>query len=479
MANYFLISPYNEELCYMKQQREHWGSRIGFVLAAAGSAIGIGSLVQFPYLVGKSGGGLFVLLYLLFTFLISLPVFISELVIGRHTQRSPIFAYSELSNHSHHWKLVGWFNVITCFMILSFYSVIGGWCVNYTFMSLNHFTENLSADQIRNLFNVMVSSADINLFWLLVFLLFNVAVVYGGIRKGIEYWSKILTPLLFVLLFGLFIYTTTLSGFPRALKFIFTPNLSQVTPVTILSALGMSFWTISSGMGIILTYGSYMKSSEDIPKTGLTVALMTVLVSILAALTIFPVIFTFDLPPQGGLGLIFQTLPVVFAKLPGSMVLSTLFFALVVFTAITSSISLFEVLVANLMDLLSWSRARSVIIMAISVFIFGIPSALAGTSKLFPNWQTLYAGKNFLETLNHITANWMVPLAALLTTLFLGWFVEKQLSCDEFRQGSKLGVWVKPWFFIVRYFAPIAIILIILQEGGVIEFNKLLSFLFN
>ncbi|HAZ16180.1 MAG TPA: sodium-dependent transporter [Parachlamydiales bacterium] len=461
----------------MKQQREHWGSRIGFVLAAAGSAIGLGSLWKFPFLVGKHGGGLFVLLYIFFTFLISLPIFLAELVIGRHTQRSPIFAYSELSEHSPHWKLVGWFNVITSFIITSFYCVIGGWCVNYALMSLSHFTVGRSTEEIRNVFTVMARSGDINIFWFLVFLILNIGIVYGGIRKGIEYWSKILTPLLFILLFGLFIYSTTLPGFVDAVKFIFCPDLSLASPSTVLNALGMSFFTISVGLGIIVTYGSYMKSSEDIPKTGLIVASMTVLVSIMTTLIIFPIIFTFNFPTEGGPGLIFQALPVLFSKLPGTLVLSTLFFILVVFTALTSSISLFEVLVANLMELLSWPRGRSVLISAAGTFVLGIPSALAGSKYLFPSWTAMYGqGNDFMNTLDNLASNWMMPIAALLTTLFLGWNVSRQLIYEEFLKGTSLGYLMKGWFFLIRWIAPIAIILIILQEGKVIEFNKLFTF---
>lgn len=460
----------------MKQPREHWGSRIGFVLAAAGSAIGLGSLARFPYLVGESGGGVFVLLYILFTFIIALPIFLAELVIGRHTQRSPIFAYSELSNHSPHWKLVGWLNVVTSFIIISYYSVIGGWCVNYCLMSLSNFTVGLDADKIRNIFTIMAKSGDVNIFWLFIYILINVSVVLGGIRKGIEYWSKILTPLLFLLLIGLFIFSTTLPGFGAAFKYVFAPNFANVTPSTVLNALGMSFFTISVGIGIIVTYGSYMKQTEDIPKTGLIVASMTVFVSIIVALTIFPVIFTFNLPPEGGYGLIFQTLPVLFAQLPGTLVLSTLFFALVVFTAITSSISLFEVLVSNLMELLSWSRARAVIISAVGAFLFGIPSALSGSGTLFRNWASMYGGRNFLSSIDNITADWMMPISALLTTIFLGWFVNRDITFEEFSKGTQMVRIMKYWFFLIRWLAPVAIILIILQEGGIIEFNKLFHF---
>ena len=279
----------------MKQAREHWGSRIGFIMAAAGSAIGLGSLWRFPYITGQNGGGAFVLLYLFFTFIIALPVFIGELVVGRNTQRSAVSAFSELSNHSQNWKLLGWLNVATTFLILSYYCIVSGWCVNYVLLSLTHFTAGRTPEQIGAVFDTLYISSDINLFWAFAFILINLGVVYGGIRKGIEHWSRILTPALLIILIGLFIFSCTLDGFKDAVRFIFYPDFAKLTPSGILNALGMAFFTLSVGLGIILTYGSYMKQSEDIPKTGMIVSAMTILVSLMSALMIFPIIFTFGI----------------------------------------------------------------------------------------------------------------------------------------------------------------------------------------
>jgi len=442
--------------------REHWGSRIGFVLAAAGSAIGLGSLWRFPYLTGQNGGGIFVLFYLIFTFLIALPVFVAELIIGRNTQRSAVTAFSDLSNQSTHWKLLGWFNVLTTFLILSYYCVVSGWCVNYAMMSLNHFTAGRTPEQISGIFKIVYSSADINLFWNFIFILLNIGVLYGGIRKGIEYWSRILTPALFVILIGLFFYSMSLSGFKESFKFIFYPDFAKLTPSGILNALGMSFFTLSVGLGIIITYGSYMKPTEDIPKTGFIVGGMTVFVSLMSALMIFPIIFNFG----------FQTFPVLFAQLPGTLVLSTVFFLLLVLTALTSSISLFEVLVSNVMEMFNWARAKSVIICAIAVFVFGIPVALSGSGTIFSNWTAMY-GKDYFDTVDYITGSWMMPMAALFTTIFMGWFMDKRLSSQEFVKGTAFLKLLRGWFFMIRWLAPVAIILIILQEGGVIDINKI------
>ncbi len=447
-------------------QREHWASHFGFIMAAAGSAIGLGSLWRFPYVAGDNGGGAFVLLYLIFTFCLGVPIFIGELVIGRKGQRSPIFAYEALSKKGSNWRLLGYLNLLTSFVILSFYSVVAGWCLNYALMSLNQFTVGKTPEEIRAVFDAVYASPGLNIFWLFVFILLNVGVVYTGVRKGIEHWSKILTPALLFILIALFIYGITLPGFGEAAKFIFYPDFSKLTPSVILNSLGMAFFTLSVGMGIIVTYGSYLKPAENLPKTASIVALMTLLVSLMAAMMIYPIVFTFNFPPEGGPGLIFKTMPVLFSKLPGSLVISTVFFLLFVFTALTSSISLLEVLVANLMELFSWQRHRAVIISAAAVFLFGIPSALAGSGALFPNWETVY-GTNFFDTMNYISASWMAPIAAFLTALFIGFVMKKGSVREEFLQGGALRSFFHPWFFVIRYVAPLVVILIILDQAGV------------
>ena len=454
----------------MKQVREHWGSRIGFILATAGSAIGLGSLWRFPYVTGQNGGGLFVLLYLVFTFFIALPVFIGELVIGRSSQLSAVGAFSKLSNESPNWKLLGWLTVLTTFLILSYYCVVSGWCVNYIFLSLTKFTEGKTPEQIRSVFDTLQASGDINLFWTFIFLLFNIGVVCGGVRKGIEHWSRLLTPALMCILISLFIFSITLDGFGQAFRFVFYPDCSTFSASSVLHALGMSFFTLSVGLGIILTYGSYMLPSENIAKTGLIVSGMTVLVSLMSAMMIFPIIFTFGIEPQVGAGLVFKTLPILFAKLPGSLVISTIFFVLLVFTSLTSSISLFEVLVANLMELFNWQRIKAVIISSSAVFLFAMPSALSGSGCLFANWKSMY-GRTFFETLDYVTGNWMLLLSALFTTLFIGWIMRRQTVYEEFLKGSKFDKIVSIWFFMIRWLAPLAILLIVLEEAKLIDIN--------
>ncbi|MCF7806304.1 MAG: sodium-dependent transporter [Simkaniaceae bacterium] len=455
-------------------QREHWGSRIGFIMAAAGSAIGLGSLWKFPYTAGENGGGAFVLCYLIFTLFIALPLFIAELIIGRKTQKGAVFAYQALTHEGSNWKMLGWINALACFIILGFYSVVAGWTLSYILMSLTQFTQGKSPDEIRTIFTTLASSPGINIFWLFLFIAMNVGIVFSGIRKGIEKWSKILMPGLLAILIVLFIYALTMDGFPQAFRFIFYPNFTALSASGMLNALGMAFFTASVGLGIILTYGSYMKPDENIPKTSIIVSIMTILVSLIASLMIFPIVFTFGFSPQEGPGLVFQTLPILFSKLPGQVLISTIFFALLLFTAITSSISILEMLVANFIELFSLSREKATILCALISFLIGIPCALSHSDTLFASWKSIYS-MNFFDTMNYVTSSWMMPISGLLTTIFIGWKLDKEIIESEFVAGTH-WVWIfKPWFFCVRYIAPLGVIAIILDQTGLLNFNALFS----
>lgn len=458
----------------MQNQREHWGSRLGFILAAAGSAIGLGTLWMFPYVTGKNGGGLFVLIYICCIFLIGIPVFMAELLLGRRAQRGAVGIFATLANNATLWKSVGWLGVITSFLIMSYYSVIAGWGLNYVLMSINQSYAKLSPQEITGVFEKLSSSGDITLFWDFAFTALTIGVVYQGIRHGIEYWSKFMTTALLVLLVGLCAYSFTLDGFSEAFRFIFYPDFSKFKPSGAIEALGLSLFTLSLGQGIMLTYGSYMKRDEDIPKTALIIAFMIVFVSILSGLMIFPIIFTFGFSPEGGPGLVFKTLPLLFAKLPASLFISTTFFILFVFTALTSSIALVEVVVANFIDLFGWPRKKAVLIVGLSCFIFGIPSALSGSQAIFPNWYAIY-GKNFFDTIVHLVSVWFLPIGALMISIFSGWVLDKAISKEEFQLGTTAKWMWRPWIFFIRWVAPIAIILIMLQESGIINIDSLLS----
>lgn len=457
----------------MQKQREHWSSQLGFILAAAGSAIGLGTLWKFPYVTGQNGGGLFVFIYAFCTFFVAVPLFMAELALGRRAQRGAVGVFESLSNDSTFWKTAGWMGVLSSFLIMTYYSVLAGWGLNYIFMSLNQFYLGKSPQEITSIFDTLQASGDITLFWQAAFIAITVGLVYQGIRHGIEYWSRFMTLGLLVILVSLCLYSITLEGFGQAFEFIFYPDPSRLKPSGFLEALGLSFFTMSLGQGVMITYGSYLRRDDDIPKTGLIVGSMILVVAALAALTIFPVLFTFDQPPESGPGLVFKALPLLFAKLPGSLIISVAFFTLFVFTALTSAMPLIEVVAANFMDLFGWTRKKAVLWVGLASFIFGIPCALSGTGTLFANWDAIY-GKSYFSTVDELVSVWLIPLAGFMTVMFTGWRLETSMLKKEFSTGSNLGWLWTPWLFFIRFVSPVAILAILLQMGGLINIDKLL-----
>jgi neurotransmitter:Na+ symporter, NSS family len=447
--------------------REHWGSRLGFILAALGSAIGLGTLWKFPYVTGEYGGGLFVFFYLVFTLFLGIPLFIGELILGRRAQRGAVGIFAELSGESTPWRTAGWLGVASSFLILSYYCVVAGWGLNYLMMSLNQFYENRTPAEIAGTFDTLYRSGDISLFWAIIFLVMTLGVVLQGVRKGIEKWNRILTTALLALLVILCVYACTLEGFPEAIRFLYTLDFTHIKFTGILEALGLSLFTLSLAQGIILTYGSYLREGEDLPKIALIVGIAVVIISVITELTIFPVIFTFKIPPQEGPGLVFKTLPILFAQLPGSMIVSALFFTLFVFTALTSAVALLEVIAANLIDLYQWSRRKAVLCSTIAAFIACIPSAFAGSQKVFKKWLPMY-GINFFTTVDALVSTWLLPLGAFLIALYLGWRLQKNISYEEFLKGSKWRPLFPLWFFLVRWLVPLGILLIFLQKSGIL-----------
>lgn len=453
----------------MQKVREHWSSHIGFIFAAAGSAIGLGVLWKFPYVTGQNGGGLFVLVYALCTFFIGIPVFVGELLIGRRAQRGAVGTFVSLSNHSSFWNTPGWLGVISSFMIMSFYSVIGGWGLNYTVMSLMGAFQGLSAQEVSTAFDVLYQSGDITLFWHFLFTLISVLLVLPGVKQGIEYWSKFMMGGLFVILVALFLYSTTLSGFPEAFKFVLYPDASKFDISSCLEALGLAFFTLSLGQGIMITYGSYMVKTDDMPKVAITIGIMIIVIAVLAALMIFPIIFTFDFSPEGGRGLIFKTLPVLFAQLPGSLLISTAFFVLFTFAALSSAIAFIEVIAANMIDLWGWSRKKAVLSVGLTCFLFGIPSALSGTDALFANWSKIF-GTTFFATIDDLVSIWFLPIGGLLTALFVGWKLPQDITQEEFLAGTSFTRLYPAWIFFMRWVIPFAIAAILLEQTGLVRF---------
>ncbi|MBM3201942.1 MAG: sodium-dependent transporter [Chlamydiae bacterium] len=329
----------------------------------------------------------------------------------------------------------------------------------------------MSAEKVSEVFHLLVSSSDLCLLWHFLFTLMTMMIVFSGVRKGIEHWSRIMTRSLFAMLFALFLYSCTLPGMGPAIEFILYPNFETFTFSSVLEALGLSFFTLSLGQGIMFSYGSYTSDQEDLPMMSIIVSFAVIIVAILGALTIFPVVFTFGFEPSAGTGLIFQALPYLFSKLPGGVLISTLFFSLFVFAGLTSAMAFVEVVASNMMELMGWSRKKAALLVSMATFIFGIPSALAGSGILFSDWQEIYR-MNFLETMDNFVSVWLIPVGGLITTVFVGWIWNKEASQEEFLKGSSCSPRLfSVWYYAMRFLVPGLIILIILQKSGLINFD--------
>lgn len=455
----------------MKHQREHWASRLGLLMAAIGSAVGLGALWKFPYVVGDNGGGLFVLLYLIFVLFLGIPVFMGELVLGRRAQRGVVGIFANLAPSKPNWRMAGWLALVSPILILSYYTVVSGWGLNYVLLSLSQFWAGRDAEQIKSVFDVLYSSGSVSLLFQVIFIAVATGMVYQGVRKGIEFWSRVMTFGLLLIMLVLFIYACTLPGFGQAARFVFTFDAGHLKPSSIIEALGLALFTLSLGQGIMLTYGSYMSRHEDIPKVSVIVGISVVIVALLSSMVVFPIIFTYQVPMEQQAGLVFKTLPVLFSQMPGALVISTIYFVMFAFTALTTVISMLEVVVANFVDLYNWPRHRASWVAGAITLIVGIPSALSGSGELFPTWKTMY-NHTFFQTMDLITSAWMLPIMALLTALFIGWVVKRDVVQEEFQSGTRWGRIYPIWRFFVRWLVPIAIILVILQTGGIIDVDR-------
>lgn len=451
----------------MEKTREHWGSRIGFLLAAIGSTIGLGLLWKFPYVVGQNGGGLFLFTYFVCVLIIGIPLFIGEIILGRRAQRAAVGAFETIAPNRPNWKSAGYLGMLASFIIMSFYSVIAGWGMSYILMSIGGLYKNRDLEQIGAAFEKLSGSGEITIFWHFVFTAITMLIVMSGVRKGIEYWSKIMVRVLLIMLVGLFLFSCTLPGFNEAARFLFVPKVSGFSVSSVLEALGLAFMTMSLGQGIMISYGSYLRPSENIVKMAFIVAGSVLLVAIFAGLMIFPVVFSFNLAPNSGPGLVFKTLPVLFAQLPGSMVLSTIFFTLFVFTALTSAVPLIEVVTTNIMEKFGTARKPSALLVSLATFVFGIPSALSYSSGMFPEWSNIFR-LNFLDTMNEFVSVWIIPIAGLLTAIFLGFVMEDRISSKEFCQNSNMKSLWKIWHFFIRWVVPFCILAVIIEKSGII-----------
>lgn len=446
----------------MEQQREQWTSKLGFILSSAGAAIGLGAIWKFPYVTGMSGGGAFFLIFIIFTLLIGLPMLVSEYIIGRGTGKEAISAYKKLAPKSL-WVWIGRLGVIGCFLLLSFYSVVGGWVLIYSALSIPGQIITDGADY-GALFGSIISNPKTTILGLLIFTLVNVIVIALGIKKGIERANKFMMPLLFIFFIILVIRSLTLEGAMEGVIFFLAPDFSNITGEAILFALGQSFFSLSVGFSCMVTYSSYLKRDVSLTSSAASVVGMNIFVSLLAGLAIFPVIFSLGFEPAEGPGLLFIVLPAAFGQLPFGGFFLSLFLLLFLFATLTSSLSLYEIIVAALTA--SGNLSRKPIAWAIGglVFVAAIPAALTESTLA----HVSIFGLTIFDATDFLVSNILLPLGGLLIAIFIIHRVDKLFVKEEFMIGrtDRTGLYTI-WRGLMTWFVPAVIVLVFLDSLGV------------
>jgi NSS family neurotransmitter:Na+ symporter len=447
-------------------QRQGFASKFGVIAATAGSAVGLGNIWRFPYVTGTNGGGAFIFIYLIFVIVIVVNVMLCEFIIGRRAQKNPVGAFKKLAPGKH-WHFVGFMGVVAAFVILAFYSTVAGWTMEYVFKSITNAFSNKNPSELSSMFDTFKSGNILPVFWQLLFMGLTVWIIISGVQKGIEKYSKILMPLLLIIIVILDVRAVTLHGAGKGLAFLFNPDFSEVTGNTILQALGQAFFSLSVGMGTLITYGSYINKKENLANTAVTVAGIDTLIAILAGIAIFPAVFAFGIEPSAGPGLVFITLPNIFQQMTGGYIFSLLFFVLLLVAALTSSISVLEVVVVYFVEELKMVRRKATLVAGVLVSILGIFCSLS--------WGAMsgisFFGKNIFDLLDFSASNVFLPIGGLFIVLFIGWFYKKEFTRQELSNNGKFKIRYFPVFiFLVKFIAPVAIAIIFLNGIGLLKF---------
>jgi NSS family neurotransmitter:Na+ symporter len=449
-----------------KSQHGEWSSRFAFILAATGSAVGLGNIWKFPYITGENGGGAFVMVYLLCVLLIGIPIMMAETMLGRRSRQNPIntmITLTEEAGADKNWHYLGWMGVTAGFLILSYYSVIAGWASAYVLKAFTGSFFGTDASSIKAIFDDFVGSPIKLLFWHTLFMLATMLIVVRGVKTGLEKAVRFLMPSLFVLLVLMVAYAMTFDEYyDQGIKFLFTPDFSKITADGVLTAMGHAFFTLSLGMGAIMVYGSYLPKHVSIAKTAYVIAGTDTAVALLAGIAIFPIVFASGLEPASGPGLIFQTLPIAFGSMTGGWLFGILFFVMLVFAALTSSISLIEPAVAWLIENKNMSREQACIWSGLVAWVLGF-----GTVFSFNVWSEFKIfDRTIFQLLDYLTANLMLPIGGFCIAVFAGWIMRQQHTEQELDMPTPLGYQV--WRILVRYVSPAAVFLVFLHVVGVL-----------
>ena len=450
----------------MSNERAQFVTRIGAIAATVGSAVGLGNIWRFPYEAGKNGGGAFLLIYIGCVLLVGIPVVVSEFIIGRGTHKNVAGALKQLAPGTK-WHWMSYMGILASLMILSFYSVVCGWIIEYLFQAVSGNLSGHSAQDYTNMFNAFVANPWRTVMWTVLFLCINFFVLRRGIKKGIEKVANFMMPVLFVILLVFIAYALTLPGATKGLKFLFFPDFSHLSPKVAIGAMGQAFFSLSVGLSCLLTYASYFKDSDSLAKNATIVAVLDTLVAILSGMMIFPVVFSFGMQPEAGPKLVFEILPNIFQQLPCAYLWSVMFFLLLFFASITSTISMSEISITFMVEEHQLSRKNATLLNTGIGIAFGTLCALS--FSVLSDF-TIF-GKTLFDLFDFVSSNILLPLGGVFFAWFVGWYVDKKFVDNELTNhgATKVSIWRRPLFFCIRYFAPIAIIIIFLYGLGLFD----------
>lgn len=446
------------------EKRGEFKSNFGIMMAVAGSAVGLGNIWRFPYMLGENGGGAFLILYIVMVAAVGLPLVVGEFLIGRATHRGVVGSFRRLAPGKP-WVGIGYLAIVTGFTILGFYSVIAGWTTRFLTEAVANNFANQSASEITTSFNGFVQSGWQPILYALGFCVLCAWIVGRGVERGIEKFNKILMPSLIVLLVLLALNSMRLDGFSAGMEFLFKPDFSKITSKTVLDALGQVFFTLSIGMGVMITYSSYVKRDENLPRSKAIVAVIDTSIAVVAGIAIFPAVFTFGIAPSEGPSLVFLTLPNVFAQLPAGYFIAIAFFAMLLIAAITSAISILEMMTAYAIEEFRISRRAAIVYISAGVFLLAVLSALSQVKDL----NISLFGLNIFDFLDTLSSNYLLTLGGLFTALFVGWAFDVKLLRKTFTSNGRYSVgFYRPFLFVIRFVVPVGVAMIFLSKIGIL-----------
>ncbi len=440
-----------------ENSRGTFGGILGTIAVVGGSAVGLGNIWRFPYMAGENGGAIFILLYFLMSIFISVPIMLSEFTIGRAGQGNSMASFRKLSNNRL-WQIVGIMGMMTAYIIMSYYAIIAGWSLDFIYESAAGNMMNHTPESLSTAFHAFISSGMKPIMWTLLFLVLSCGILVFGVTKGIEKANKILMPLMVIILVGMVVNSVTLSGWSEGVNFLFEPDFSKLTWGVALKALGQSFFSMSLGMGAMVVYGSYIKRTENMYKIAGIVAISDVVIAVLSGLAIFPAVFTYGIEVTSGVELVFLTLPNIFNQMAGGYYISIAFFLLLFFAAITSSVSLIEVVIAFISEELKIKRKHSTVIAFILIASIAILCALSQ----MPDSPIKLLGMTLFDFNDMITSIFIMPLCALFIVIFVGWFLSRRVVISELSSDGLFSytTLIKFSYFMIRYVVPCVIILL-------------------